>query len=99
MQIIPGHKEDSPVTTRLPVVEAAIARLDDGLALRIGIKAPAFLSVSGVERNHSQLRCRRIKYAIDDDGVALHLRALEHVACVVRPRHLEFLNITAVDLF
>ena len=43
----------------------------------------------GVEREHAQLRRRRVEHAVRDDRLALHLGALERVARVVGPGDLQ----------
>ena len=62
------------------------------------IEPPAFAARRGIDRGHLQRRRRHIERPVNDDGIALHLGALEVIAGFVGPRHLQAIDVAAVDL-
>ncbi len=62
------------------------------------IELPDLASRGRVHGDHLERRRRRVEHAVDDDRVALHLRGLERIVRVVRPRGLQLRDVVAVDL-
>ena len=78
--------------------DAAMAIAPLWLVALIGVETPDFTPGLGIERDHAQLGRGGIEDAIDDDGIALHLRIFEGVVRVVRPDNLKAGDVIAIDL-
>ena len=90
-------EKDALVVTVFPIDQAAITALEGDSAPE-GIETPNRCTRSRIQSENTELGTRGIENTADNDGVALHLRAVEHVAGVVGPGDCELPDIAAVDL-
>jgi len=62
------------------------------------VERPELAASRGVEREDAKFWRRRVEHSVDDDRIRLHLRSLEFVVCLVRPRDLQLGNVPRSDL-
>ena len=92
--------ENAALRSGAPVNEAAIdARLRDAFH-RGRIETPQLTAGRGVEREELQVGRRAVEHAVDDERIALNLRAVVgiHAARAKRPRDFELRDIARRDL-
>ena len=96
-----GRHEDAAIVTALPEHDAAVhAERAGAPAAGKRVEHPQLASGRGVEREHLRPRRRAVEHAVDDDRVALDLRAVVglRVTRAVGPRDFERAHVPGVDL-
>src|SRR5450432_776456 len=78
--------------------DAAIADVARDLLSVIWIEVPDLHAGFGVEGHHAKFGSGGVEDAIDDDGIALHLRIFEGIVRVVGPGNLQAGDIAGRDL-
>ncbi len=73
--------------------DAAMPEAPPGRLALIRIEVPQFLAGGRLQRDHMHRRRGGIQHAIHDNRIALHLRIFERVSRIVRPGHLQLVDI------